>query len=401
MDPVVIVLGLVALVLFAIAVALFLKNQRMSAEQTRLIAEKATLEAQNQAGADHLKKLSEEQQLLRETAKTEFENIAAKLLETKSEKFTELNKKNIGEILAPLNKELGEFKKKVEDTYDKESKERFALEKQVLQLIEHTNVVSQQANNLATALKGDSKTQGDWGEMILERVLEMAGLQKGVQYDVQVNMKSEDGSNQRPDFVVNLPEDRKLVIDSKVSLTAYERFASAESDEEREQALKDHLTSISNHIDQLSSKKYDELQGSLDFVLMFVAIEPAYLLAMRENPELSRKAYAKKVILTSPTNLIAAVKLIADLWKRELQSRNALEIARQGQGLYEKFVGFLTSMEEIGKYLNNTQGAYTKAIGQLKEGRGNLVKRAEDLKKLGLNTKKSLPASMENYDEEE
>jgi len=394
MDPVYIVLGLAALVLFAIVIALFLKNQR-------LVADNATLQAEKSAGAAHLSKLETEQERLRETAKTEFENIASKLLEAKSEKFTELNKKNITEILAPLNKELGEFKKKVDETYDKESKERFTLHKEVQRLIEHTDLVSQQANNLATALKGDSKTQGDWGEMILERVLETAGFQRGREYDVQVNLKAEDGSNQRPDFVVHLPEGRKLVIDSKVSLTAYERFTSTESDEERAVALKEHIASVSNHLDELSAKKYDELQGSLDFVLMFVAIEPAYLVAMRESPELWTKAYSKKVILTSPTNLIAAVKLIADLWKRELQSRNALEIARQGQGLYEKFVGFLTSMEEIGKHLNNSQIAYGKAVGQLKEGRGNLIKRAEDLKQLGLNTKKSLPASMENYEEEE
>ncbi|HUF03131.1 MAG TPA: DNA recombination protein RmuC [Aridibacter sp.] len=401
MDPATLVLGLIALVLFAAVAALFFKNQRIGADNASLSTTNARLEAENASGAEQLMALKDEQEKLRETAKTEFENIASKLLETKSEKFTELNKKNIADILGPLGKEIEGFKKRVEETYDKESKERFSLQKEVQRLIEQTGKVSQEANNLAVALKGQAKAQGDWGEMILERVLEVSGLRRGHEYDVQVNLKAEDGSNQRPDFVVNLPEDRKLVIDSKVSLTAYERFTSAETDEERAQALKDHLASVSNHIDQLSEKKYDELQGSLDFVLLFVAIEPAYLLAMHESPELWAKAYSKKVILTSPTNLITAVKLIADLWKRELQSRNALEIARQGQGLYEKFVGFLTTMDEIGKHLNNSQLAYSKAVGQLKEGRGNLVKRAEDLKKLGLNTKKSLPASMGNYDEEE
>ncbi|REJ76215.1 MAG: DNA recombination protein RmuC [Acidobacteria bacterium] len=401
MDPLNIVLGLVALVLFAVAVALFFKNQRMGVENSSLAAVRARLEAENAASEQRLRALSEDQEKVRENARNEFQIIASKLLDEKSEKFTKLNKDNIEKMLAPLGKEIGEFRKRVEETYVEETKQRYALEQEVHKLIEHTGKVSQEANNLAIALKGEAKTQGQWGEVILERILELAGFQRGREYEREFHIKTDEGPDQRPDFVINLPEGRKLVIDSKVSLTAYERFSSAETDEDRVAALKDHLVSIANHVEQLSSKKYEELDGSLDFVLMFVAVEPAYLVAMRESRDLWEKAYSKRVILTSPTNLIAAVKLIEDLWKRELQSRNAMEIARQAEGMYDKFIGFLNSMDDIGRHLNNAQGSFTKAVRQLKEGPGNLVKRAEGLKSLGIKSKKSLPASMENFEEEE
>ncbi len=373
-------------------------------KMNQVTAENGTLSANNRALNEKLVSQKEEMTELQTKARIEFENIANKILEEKSGRFTESNRLNIEAILKPLGENIETFKKKVEDAYDKEAKERFTLERSVKDLIEQTNKVSAEANNLATALKGQTKKQGDWGEMILESILEKSGLTRGREYTVQDNMKDESGKNQRPDVIVHLPENRKIIIDSKVSLLAYDKYSSASDDILQRQALKEHIGSLYNHIDLLAPKRYDLMEGSLDFVMMFIPIEPAYLTAIQADTELWSYAYNKRILLISPTNLIAALKLVTDLWNREMQNRNALEIAKQGEKLYEKFVGFIDTMEDVGKSISKANDSYSKAIGQLKDGRGNLVAQALKLKQLGIKSDKTISAPMlplNDFEEEE
>jgi len=337
---------------------------------------------------------------LRKQSYLEFQQLANKILEEKSQKFTVANKENIDNLLKPLGENLEQFKKKVEETYDKESKQRFSLEERVKELVEMNQKLSQEANNLTSALKGQSKKQGNWGEVILESILEKSGLVRDREYKIQVSVQNEEGKRLQPDIIVYLPESRAIVIDSKVSLIAYDRYSASEIKEEQDAAIKEHINSIYRHIDELSDKRYDTVTGTLDFTMMFIPIEPAYLLAIQEDSELWAYAYAKRILLISPTNLIAALKLVADLWKREQQSKNALEIARQGERLYDKIVGFLDTMEDVGKHINRSQDSYLKAIGQLKDGRGSVIKQAAALKKLGIQSSKEIPDTMIPFDDE-
>lgn len=366
----------------------------MGTRINKLTSENSTLLANNHALNEKLSTQKEEMADLQTKARMEFEQIANKILEEKSGRFTETNRLNMEAILKPLGENINTFKKKVEDTYDRESRERFTLERSVKELIEQTNKVCTEANNLATALKGQSKKQGDWGEMILESILEKSGLTKGREYTIQDTMKDEAGKNQRPDVIVHLPENRKIIIDSKVSMVAYDKFCSAENPDMQRIALKEHINSIYSHIDLLAPKRYDQMEGSLDFVMMFIPIEPAYLTAIQADQELWSYAYNKRILLISPTNLIAALRLVTDLWKREQQNRNALEIAKQGEKLYEKFVGFVDTLEEVGKNIDKAHDSYSKAIGQLKDGRGNLVGQALKLKNLGIKSDKTINSNM-------
>jgi DNA recombination protein RmuC len=371
----------------------------LSEKVNKLTSEHSTLLANNRSLNEKLATQKEEITELQTKARIEFENIANKILEEKSGKFTETNRVNLEAILKPLGENIDSFKKKVDDAYNKEARERFTLEKSVKDLVEQTNKVSAEANNLASALKGQTKKQGDWGEMILESILEKSGLTKGREYTIQDNMKDETGKNQRPDVMVHLPENRKIIIDSKVSLVAFDKYSSAENPDLQRIALKEHINSIYSHIDLLAPKRYDLMEGSLDFVMMFIPVEPAYLTAIQADPELWSYAYNKRILLISPTNLIAALKLVTDLWKREQQNRNALEIARQGEKLYEKFVGFLDTMDDVGKNIGKAQDSYTKAMGQLKDGRGNLVGQALKLKQLGIKSDKTVSPDMLPSDE--
>jgi DNA recombination protein RmuC len=331
---------------------------------------------------------------LHKTSQLQFEKIANRLFEEKSSRFTETNKVNIETLLNPLKEDINKFKTKVEETYDRESKQRFSLEEKVKDLIEQTNKVSAEANNLATALKGKPQKRGNWGEMILERILESSGLTKDREYFIQHSMKDDEGNLLRPDVKVILPDERIIIIDSKVSLIGYDKFIATENTDEQKIFLAEHLKSTYDHIDQLSSKKYDNLETSLDFTMMFIPIEPAYLVAVQGDTELWAYAYSKRIILVSPTNLIACLKLISDLWKREWQNKNAMEIARRGKALYEKFIGFTETFEEIGKSINESQKKYDKALGQLKEGRGNLINQAIQLNDLGLKSDKKVSSNI-------
>ena len=354
--------------------------------------------ANNAALVEKLNTQKDDLLSMQKTAALQFEKLAQQIFEEKSGKFTEANKQNIEALLKPLSENIDTFKKKVEETYDKESKQRFSLEEKVKDLIENTQKISQEANNLASALKGQVKKQGDWGETILERILELSGLEKNREYFLQENLKDEHGQNQRPDVIVRLPDERNIIIDSKVSLNAYLRYSESDSKEQQDIFIANHLQAINQHIDQLSAKKYEELTASLDFVIMFIPVEPAYILAVQSDPDLWAYAYSRRILMISPTNLIAVLKIVADLWKREMQSKNAVEIAREGANLYDKFVGFVATIEDIGKHLAKSQDAYHQAVSQLKDGRGNLISRVQKLRKLGLKSTKQLPPSMLSAD---
>ncbi len=360
----------------------------------QLNAENSTLKANNAALNEKLLTQKEEMIEIQKTSHLQFEKIANQILEEKSGKFTEVNKANIEALLKPLGENIDHFKKKVEETYDKESKQRFSLEEKVKELVEQTNKVSSEANNLATALKGQAKKQGNWGEMILESILQKSGLVKDREYFLQQTIKDEEGKNLRPDVLVKLPDNRIIIIDSKVSLVAYDRFSAAESAEEQTLHLTEHLKSIYGHIDDLHEKKYDNLESSLDFTMMFIPIEPAYLLSIQSDQDLWAYAYSKRILLISPTNLIACLKLMADLWKREMQSKNAMEIVKRGELLYEKFVTFVSTLEEVGKHINKTQQLHMAAMGQLSTGSGHLVGQALKLKELGLKSSKEIPSTL-------
>ena len=357
-----------------------------------LKAEFAKVSAEN----TFLKAQKEETKRIQEEGKLQFENLANKILEEKSEKFTLANKVNLDSILKPLGENLDNFKKRVNEVYENEARERHSLNSTIKLMLEQTTKVSQEANNLANALKGQTKTQGDWGEMILERILEDSGLTKDREYFKQQTIKNEDGDSLRPDFTLKLPGNQLVIIDSKVSLNAYEKMNSSESVEEKAQLTTLHIGSIKRHIDDLSRKRYDHISESLDFTIMFIPIEPAFLIAVQNDQNLWNYAYSRHVILVSPTNLIAFLKLISDLWKRDDLSQNALKISEAGAKLYDKLVGFVDNLEKVGKNIDLAQKTYHDSFAQLYTGRGNLIKRAEDLKNMGLQNKinKSLPQSL-------
>ena len=340
---------------------------------------------------------------LQEKFRIEFKNLANEILEEKTKKFTEQNKINIDDILKPLSEKIKDFEKKVEDTYDKESKQRFSLKEEIKRLEELNRQVSNDTLNLTKALKGESKTQGNWGEVVLENILERSGLVKDREYFVQQSFTDEKGKRLQPDVVITYPGTRNLVIDSKVSLTAYERYVSAENDSEKESALKEHITSIKNHVSELSQKNYQDIYElkSIDFVMMFLPVEPAYLLAIQKNPELWNYAYDKRILLISPTNLIAALKMVESMWRQEYQSKNVMEIARQSGDLYDKFVGLFDDLVDIGKKLNATKTSYDASMNKLYSGKGNLIKRVERIKILGAKTSKELPKNLIDRMEDE
>ena len=342
----------------------------------------------------NLREINEGQE---EKLRTQFENLATKILDNTTKKFTDQNKVNLNNILDPLGVKIKEFEKKVNDTYVKGTKERSTLAEQIKNLSELNIRMSKDAINLTKALKGDSKTQGDWGEFKLEMILEKAGLMNGVHYSTQGSFQDEEGKHKRPDVIVNLPEGKCLVIDSKVSLTAYANYYQSEDDEEREGHLKDHVTSMKNHVQDLSSKNYQKLYqiNAPDYVLMFVPIEPAFMLAIHADQDLMAWAVEKKNIVIVPTStLLATISMVSSIWKQEDQKRNVLEIARQGGALYDKFVGFVDDLINVGKRLKSAKDSYDGAMNKLSTGKDNLVRKTENIKALGAKTSKSLPDSL-------
>ena len=332
----------------------------------------------------------------------DFELIASRILEEKSNKFVEHNRANLDLIIKPLRENIKTFEEKVDKVYKAESDERNILRGHINQLIEQSNMMNQETQNLTRALKGDSKKQGNWGELILERVLERSGLVKDQEYRIQASHQSADGSRFQPDVVIDLPDDKHLIIDAKVSLIAYERLVNCETEEDRNLFTKQHISSIRNHIIELSSKNYSDLYkiNSPDFVMLFIPIESSFSIAVQKDAELFNFAWEKHVVIVSPSTLLATLRTIASMWKQERQNRNVMEIARLSGEMYDKFIGFMTDMEGIGKNIKQSQDAYDKAINKLSSGRGNLSTTAEKIKKLGARTGKQLDQKFIAEDED-
>lgn len=373
-------------------------SKRYQKENELLQTQHAMFKAKYQAAEEKLQHQKKDMEQLGDHFKFEFKNLAQTILEEKSEKFTLLNEEKLNAILTPLKTQLGEFKQKVEDTYDKESKERFSLGKEVQRLIEASQQVSLEANNLTTALKGNNKIQGNWGEMILESLLENSGLSKGREYFLQEFirdnagniLRDENGKGLQPDVTILYPDQRKVIIDSKVSLLAWEQYiVSIESDSQKKW-ISEHARSIRAHIDGLSRKNYPKYALALDYVLLFIPIEPAFLEAVKTDLLLWKYAYDKKILLVSPTNLFSVLKIIADLWKVEQQNKHAIEIANKAGNLYDKFSGFMDNLEIVGKRLGEAHQAYDAAFKQLSTGKGNIINRVEELKRMGASAQKQL-----------
>ena len=326
----------------------------------------------------------------------EFENLAHKILDLNSEKFKKQNKEQIDTLLSPLSEQIEKFKKKVEDTNEKGVERNAMLMQKIISLESLNNKLSQDALNLANALKGDSKTQGDWGESRLELLLEKSGLTNGVHFSTQAAYKDDEGKLKKPDFIINLPDNKHLIIDSKVSLTAYVEYYNAEDEITEQQAIKRHLDSIKRHYMELSDKDYPNLYGinTPDHVLMFVPNEPALMLALNEDKNLYLNALEKNIVLVSASTLLATLSTVASIWKQEDQKRNALEIAKEGGLLYDKFEGFIQDLIKVGKSIKSSKESYEDAMSKLTEGRGNIIKKIENLKDLGAKTKKSLPQNI-------
>lgn len=347
----------------------------------------------------------QEVEKLQEKFTKEFENLANKILDEKSAKFTEQNKENIKQILNPLQEKIQNFERKV-DLSNKENIERHAALGEHLKSLHEQNIkISTEATNLTKALKGDSKTQGNWGELILERVLEKSGLEKGREYELEKSFTVNDGERQRlrPDVIIHLPDNKKMIVDSKVSLTAYEKMVNADSNEEQSQFLKEHILSLNRHVIQLSEKKYEDLYEieSPDFVLLFIPIEPAFAVAINQDNQLYNKAFEKNIVIVTPSTLLATLRTIDSMWNNEKQQRNAIEIARQAGALYDKFEGLIADLTKVGKKMDEAKNEYKGAMNKLFEGRGNLITSVEKIKKLGAKAKKQLPHSiLERADEE-
>jgi len=368
-----------------------LGTERQKNEQLQNRIAKAEVEYRNlQEKLDTQKKEMEE---LQKKFTTEFENIANKILKQNSQEFTSVNEKKIGDILKPLKEKIQNFEKKVEDTYQKGLKDQTDLKAELKKLYEINYKISEEANNLTRALKSDTKKQGNWGELVLSRVLERSGLVEGTEYETQTSTRNDEGNIIRPDVVVKLPDNKHIIIDSKVSLTAYEAFVNSDDDASREKFLKQHINSIKNHVKELSEKSYQnaEIFDTPDFVLLFMPLESAFSAAIQADNSLFGYAWDKKIVIVSPTTLLATLRTISSIWKHEKQTRNALEIAKQGGALYDKFFGLVTDMEKLGNQLNTVRKTYDDAHSKLTSGKGNLIKQVEKLKTLGAKAAKSLP----------
>ncbi|MCF6288169.1 MAG: DNA recombination protein RmuC [Proteobacteria bacterium] len=366
-------------------------NEHLKAQT--LIAELQTLNTQQQKAADEKLELLNE---TKEELKLQFKNLANDIFEEKDKKYSAQNKEKLDAILNPFSQQLDAFKKKIDDVYHNEGKQRASLITEVKNLRELNQQLNTEAKNLTRALKGDKKLQGNWGELILERVLEQSGLRKGHEYDTQGGFRDAENNILKPDVIIHLPQDKDIIVDSKVSLVAYENYASAESKKDKAIALKAHMKAIKNHIKSLSEKDYSALSGvkTLDFVLMFIPIEPAFMVAFQQNDKIFVDAFSSKIVVVTPTTLLATLKTIENLWRYEKQNQNARDIADRAANIYDKFRGFIEDIEKLGKQLDTTQSTYHDALNKLTRGRGNLVHQAQQLLDLGVKVKKEIPKSM-------
>ena len=392
-------------------------NERQNSEikdlqndKNQLIGLKSQLAAQNESLQQLLDSQKEEIVKIQEEAKLQFENLANKILEEKTLKFTEQNQQNLKNILNPLQEKITDFEKKVENTHKESIDYHAALRQQILGLKEMNLQMSKETLNLTKALKGDSKIQGNWGELVLERVLEKSGLEKGREYEIQKSFTTEEGNRVQPDVIINLPDGKKMIVDSKVSLTAYEKYINEEDDEQKSSFLKEHVNSLKRHVEQLGSKNYQHLyqMESPDFVLLFIPIEPAFAIALNEDTQLYNKAFERNIVIVTPSTLLATLRTIDSMWTNQKQQENAYEIARQAGALYDKFDGFVTDLVKIGKKMDEAKTEYEGAMNKLVDGKGNLITSVQKLKIMGAKAKKSLPdaiinranVSLENFEEE-
>ncbi len=377
-----------------------LRNEK---ENLAILLSQAELNLKNTN--EKLTENKQEVEKLQDKFTKEFENLANKILEEKSSKFTQQNKENLKQILNPLQEKIQIFEQKVEISNKENFERHIALGEQLKTLHEQNIKISTEATNLTKALKGDSKTQGNWGGLILERVLEKSGLEKGREYELEKSFTVNDGDKQRlrPDVIIHLPGNKKMIIDSKVSLTAYEKFVNTEKESDRELFLKEHILSLNRHVTQLSAKKYEDLyqMESPDFVLLFVPIEPAFAIASNYDNQLYNKAFEKNIVIVTPSTLLATLRTIDSMWNNEKQQRNAIEIARQAGALYDKFEGLIQDLTKVGKKMDDAKNEYKGAMNKLFEGRGNLIVSVEKIKKLGAKAKKQLPENFLNRASEE
>ena len=360
-----------------------------NSNQKSLIKElQVTIEKERQTSREKLEILDESKEKLSE----HFKVLASEVLEKNSKSFAGRSEENLSNLLKPLSTKIEEFEKKVGETYEKEARDRTSLQQEIKHLTDLNQKMTKEAHNLVNALKGETKTQGNWGEMILERILEASGLTKGREYLVQESLTTEEGKRYQPDVIINLPEEKQIIIDSKVSLVAYERYCSSSDDTERADALKAHVLSLRNHVRELSDKKYQNLKGlkTLDFVLLFVPVEPAFALAVQSEQQLFTEAISKNIVIVTPSTLLATLRTVAHIWRQEAQNKNAEEIARHGGALYDKFCNFINDMEKMGAQLQTVNKTYDGAMSKLSSGRGNLVRQTERLRELGAKTSKKL-----------
>lgn len=367
-------------------------QQQLSDLRADLQAAKAGFEQERLAADDKLKTLTESESRL----KQEFENLANKIFEQKSQSFAQSNKAGLDALLNPLKDQIDGFRKHITDQYVKEGQERSALKSEILGLKQLNQQITQEAAALTQALKGDNKQQGNWGELVLERILAESGLREGHEFETQVSMQNEQGKKYQPDVLVHLPNDKDIVIDAKVSLSAYQNYFHAEDEVDKKRFLNEHLASLKGHIKGLGAKDYQNLQGlrTLDYVLMFVPVEPAFLLAVDQAPELIQQALDNNIMLVSPTNLLVALRTIHNIWQVEQQNQNAQKIASQAGALYDKFVNFTDDLQGIGTSLQTVQKKYDAALNKLSEGKGNLIRRTEELKKLGVQSSKKIDGKL-------
>jgi DNA recombination protein RmuC len=363
--------------------------------KTKLESEtwRAKFEAQISSADKH----KEDSENLKKQVVLQFENLAQKIFEEKSTRFSDQNHKQLSTLLDPLKERIKDFEKKVDDTYSQERFERGHLKGEISKLIELNQTMSKEAQNLVLALKGENKTQGNWGEFILENILERSGLRKGEEYFTQETLRGSDGEILRPDVIVQLPDNKHLIVDSKMTLIAYEGYCSATDQMTKDKFALQHVESLKRHISELSDKKYhlSEKIISPDFVMLFMPIEPAFALAFQLKPEIFEQAWSKNIAIVSPTTLLATLRTVASLWKQERQQKNALEIAKRGGELYDKFAGIVKDLESLGERINTVQKTHSEIMGKISNGRGNLISQVEKLKELGAKAEKSLPAQIE------
>lgn len=381
------------------------KHQQLHQELAAITQEKSDLELRyavlNTRYEDEIRSSKEKLETL-QNAKNElsreFSNLSNKIYEEKTKQFSVTSKEQLELLLKPFREQISNFSKESREQFESELKDRHLLKDELMRLKQMNEQLASEALNLTNALKGENKTQGNWGEIVLENILEQSGLREGVEYELQATLKSDEGKTYRPDVVIHMPQNRDIIIDSKVSLTAYERFVNEEDPQEKTRALKEHIASISAHIKGLSEKRYEKLEGinTLDFVLLFMPIEGAFLLALEQDGEFFKRAYESNILVVSPSTLLVTLRTIEHIWRTQRQEEHAKKIATEAEAMYDKLVGFVEEMQNIATHIQRTQDAYDKAMNRLSTGRGNVIKRAQNMKALGLKPKKKLPIESES-----